>query len=166
MSEFVASLENKVNIILASLFYVLVGFLWSRQAVSRGTFGFDLGYILVAVIVSRVLVAKFGVKTQGKRAWFFVLAPGLSVFLIEGMATYSLVTLHERLTVAGLAAFSIFSSLFLLTVLLLIVNLNFTCDFQVVEQEHIKRWRWPVIITGISLAILVILCHRRSLFND
>lgn len=81
---------NLLIAILGGGIYLAAGLAWSKEAWSHGRFGFDLGWLVVAIIVSRAFTARLDNRVESRKEWFRFLWPCLPVFLLEGAADFVL----------------------------------------------------------------------------
>jgi hypothetical protein len=152
-------MEKAVNAIIAlvgALLAVLVGLMWSREVLSRGTFGFDMGYLAVALGVSWGLAAKVRRIPLKLLPRLSLLAPIVSVFAFEAMADYTLNRLRDQLSARYLFLFATFSAVMLLTVLMLLVRFDYEEAFGPFSPHERRSWRKWVLAAAMALAILVI----------
>src|SRR5215470_14069333 len=101
MMSAATSLINVVIAIVGGLFLLAVGVLWSRGAWSKGMFGFDLGYLIVAVAVFRLLFAKIRGNVLRRNDFLRLLLPLIPAWLLEGLALYSLSNLKHSPTLSN-----------------------------------------------------------------
>jgi hypothetical protein len=147
---------NAIIALLGVLLAILVGLAWSRGVLSRGTFGFDLGYLPVALGASRVLSARVAGISRRQLRWLPLLGPVLPVFIFEALAAYALNRLHARLSVDRLVLFASFSAVMLLMVLILLVRFDYEEGFGPFSPNERRLGRRWTLFAAVVLGILVI----------
>jgi hypothetical protein len=154
----IAELTNFLIALAAEFFFLAVGIVWSRGAWSHGMFGFDLGYLVVAVLVFRILSAKMGGSTSGLKEWFLMILPAGPCWLLEALADYSLSNLKHDPTKPHLGAFVLFSCLMLVSLLVWAIAfpLGNSRD-PASNNEKILTWRRIASWTGVLLGITLLL---------
>ena len=147
---------NVAMVATAILLAVLVGVDWSKEAVLRGAYGFDLGYLPVAVGVSRVLSTRLAGVSRKEMHWLRILVPIVPAFVFEALAALALNHLHQELSLAGFLSFALFSTLMLLTVLILLVSFKYELGFGPFTAEERKSWRKGTLTVAILLGVLIV----------
>lgn len=161
-------MEKAVNAVIAivgALLAILVGLMWSREVLSRGTFGFDMGYLPVALAVSWGLTARLRGIPLRLLARMSLLAPITSVFIFEALAGYILNRLHRQMSLNRLVLFASFSALMLLTVLLLLARFDYEEVFGPFSPHERTSWRKWILFVASALAVLVLWGPTRILMT-
>jgi hypothetical protein len=151
--------------VLGSLLAIFVGLMWSKGVLSRGTFGFDMGYLPVALGLSWWLGTLVRGKSLNLLSRVRLFAPLGSVFLFEVLADYSLSRLHVQMSPRWLFAFGLFSTLMLLTTLVLVARFNYAEAFGPFSAERRRHWHKWTLFAVLALGILVIWGPARILIT-
>jgi hypothetical protein len=161
----IAEITNFLFSLAAGLFILAVGVVWSRGAWSHGTYGFDLGYLVVAVLVSRILCAKTGGGVFGRKEWFLMLLPAGPCWLFEALADHSLSNLKHAPTNPQMEGFVLFSCLLLVSVLVWVAVFP-QGDVSGSRSKNDKlAWRRINFSTGALLGISLLLSTGWLLFR-
>jgi hypothetical protein len=156
---------NTIIALLGVLLAILIGVMWSREVLSKGTFGFDMGYLAVALGVSRILSARIQGTPRKHLRWLSLLAPIIPVLFFEAMAAFALNRLYQQLLLDRLALFALFSALMLLTVLILLVKFEYEEAFGPFLPRGRRSWRKWTLIGAVALGILIVWGPARILIE-
>jgi len=147
---------NAVIAVVGGLFAIGVGVIWSQEFLSKGTFGFDLGYLTVAIAVSRVLSTRLAGVPRKQLRWLSLLFPTLLMLTFEALAAWSLNRLHEQLSVNWLLLFASSSAFMLWSALILLVSFNYEDGFGPFSSNERRIWRKWSLLAAVMLSILVV----------
>lgn len=135
------------------MFYSLVGLVWSA---STWRHGFDMGWLLVAFLVTRSGSARMEHGRLGARDYANLFWPAAPGFLLEGFSDLSL---HGFRLYGGrqeLVRFAVSSCLFLIFIAVAIAILRFGIGIKELSVKDEAMWRgviwFGVLATAISVA--------------
>lgn len=157
MSGFVRAINVGIALVALGL-YLFVGVMWSRSAFDRGALRFDLGWLVVAVVVSRlVAIRTAGDPLTWKQLFGLALRAGPG-FLFEAAADYSLSRYRSTSDNMWVILFAVFSCALLLFAISWIAAFPYERTFGPTprKQDGIS-WRTTVWVTGAALAAVLIL---------
>jgi hypothetical protein len=143
-------------VVIGFVLYLLVGVASSRDAWARGAYGFDLGWVLVSVFVSRpIALVLRGVRpTLGQRLRRLLsFAP---CFALGGVAHYALVRLRVDPGAGPLIVFALSSCALLVLLVVYTVAFPYEDTFGPFEEKPRLVWRRSVRGAGFVVASVVI----------
>lgn len=150
--------SNVILALLGGALYLAAGVGWSRIAFARGAFSLDLGWILLAVLISRYLAFRLTENRALKHhEWLRVLWPAIPGFVLEGVSDEMLRIFRSAPGRATAAGFCLFSCLFLLVLIFSIASFEYEGMFHFASERDHVFWRRIsyMAAVGISLTVIV-----------
>lgn len=145
--------------------YLLAGVAWSSSSWSRGTFGFDMGWLLVAVVASRFVTLRWTQSDASRlRTWLTALLPAIPGFLGEAMADAYLHSFHHDPSRQKLLAFALFSLVLLFTALVCIVTFPYERILAANSDGHRKTSYATgfLLLAAVAIGTSILLANTLS----
>jgi hypothetical protein len=168
VSGFVRAINVGIALVALGL-YLFVGVMWSRGVWARGSFHFDLGWLIAAVVVSRAVAIKTAGDPLSWKQMFGLVIRAWPGFLFEGAADYSLSRYGSTSDNMWLILFAVFSCALLVFAISWIAVFPYERTFgPPPRKQNGISWRATVWVTGAALAAVLILGSVRPflLFPD
>lgn len=138
----------------AAICYFLVGILWS---LSTFRLGFDLGWLLIALLVSRGVSARMEHGTVKTKDWLIMSWPAIPGFILEWLSDASLHDFRGQGRTGDLVRFAIFSSLLLVFVTFVTGVSRFGIEIKEFHGEEYSTLRRLTLSAALATAALSIL---------
>jgi hypothetical protein len=156
-----------VSVIIGGAIYLLVGLHWSRGSWSRGPLHFDLGWLLVAVVISQGTAVLYNRNSCGmRRQWLRILLGWCLGILLESLARYSLYRFDLNLGGTELRVFAALTGLFLFWLLYWIAAFPYEHAFWQSGQSQHPKWRamlfWTSALMGAGIFLGAILIMQKQ----
>jgi hypothetical protein len=156
MSEEMSQVGKFVRGLAAGVFYLLIGIAWSRITWRRGISGFDLGWLLLAVVLSRLLCVQLGMKVSNAANWLIILLPLGPGFVFEWIADTTLHRFYHDASKARLVAFAVSTCIFLIYILVWVVLFAYEESFGPGPGNDRIAWRRVLYATASILGAFLI----------
>jgi hypothetical protein len=157
-----------VSVIIGGAIYLFVGLRWSRGSWSRGPLHFDLGWLLVAVVVSQGTAVLYNRhSSEMRRQWLRILFGWCLGVLLESLARYSLYRFDLHPGGTELRAFAALTGLFLFWLLFWIAAFPYEQAFWQSGQDQHSKWRamlfWTSALMGAGILLgATLIIHKQG----
>jgi hypothetical protein len=145
---------NLIVSLIGAICYFLVGWLWSASAWRHS---FDLGWLVVALILARYAATRIENGTLNAREYIAICSTALPGFVLELLANWGLhdFRLHDGL--GALVRFAVFSCGLLVFVVALTALLRFSVGLDVLSRKDEATWHSTISVGASVIAASLVM---------
>jgi len=145
---------NLVNSLIGAMLYFFVGWFWSA---STRRHSFDLGWLVVAFLVSRGVSYRIEHGKLGARDYAAIYLPAVPGFALEWLADLSLHDFRLHSEMEALVRFSVFTCALLIFVIAATALLQFGIGRDELSTKDSATWHSTILTGAFAIAISLVL---------